>query len=168
MFKWGLWADLESLCLFLAFSLLPFLFSVSFQIPRQLSALTLYRCEQSVMDYCHAHLSLHLNLSMGPNSQELEDPRSAGYQPGRLAALPSEPVLPCPQTLSLHQWAVLTRRLCVQTTVFLLHRINGSVKWNTRLCGSGLGLVQNQRRQLIYCRTSWTRGNESETIFQWK
>ncbi|KAF0033549.1 hypothetical protein F2P81_013615 [Scophthalmus maximus] len=40
-------------------------------IPRQLSALTLYRCEQSVLDYCHAHLSLQLNVGMEPKTQEL-------------------------------------------------------------------------------------------------
>eukprot|EP00064_Thunnus_orientalis_P005160 superscaffoldBa00000494_g5173 len=48
------------------------------KIPRQLSALTLYRCEQSVLDYCHAHLSLHLNMGMDPTTQELGGPRPAG------------------------------------------------------------------------------------------
>ncbi|KAF3696075.1 hypothetical protein EXN66_Car011751 [Channa argus] len=40
-------------------------------IPRQLNALTLYRCEQSVLDYCHAHLSLHLNVGMESPTQAL-------------------------------------------------------------------------------------------------
>lgn len=85
----------------------------AWEIPRQLSALTLYRCEQSVLDYCHAHLSLHLNMGMDPTTQELGGPRPAGYHSGLMAALPSETVLPCPQTHSLHQWAVHSVRLCV-------------------------------------------------------
>ncbi|KAM9361027.1 leucine-rich repeat transmembrane neuronal protein 4 [Symphorus nematophorus] len=73
------------------------------EIPRQLSALTLYRCEQSVLDYCHAHLSLHLDMGMEPPTQALGGTRPAKYHPGLMAALPSEPVLPCPQTHSLYQ-----------------------------------------------------------------
>ncbi|KAK1892722.1 Translation initiation factor IF-2 [Dissostichus eleginoides] len=74
-----------------------------FQIPRQLSALTLYRCEQSALDYCHAHLSLQLNMGMEPPTQAFGGPRPAKYHPGLMPPLPSEPVLPCPQTRSLHQ-----------------------------------------------------------------
>lgn len=128
------------MCLYLFFSSFLFLLCVSLQIPRQLSALTLYRCEQSVLDYCHAHLSLHLNMGMEPTTQELGGPRPAGYHPGLMAALPSEPVLPCPQTHSLHQWAVHTVRLCVQTTVCLLHRISGPlIKHKAVWEGSGTG-----------------------------
>ncbi|KAF1388719.1 hypothetical protein PFLUV_G00065560 [Perca fluviatilis] len=73
------------------------------KIRRQLSALTLYRCEQSVLDYCHAHLSLHLNVGMEPPTQALGGPRQAKYHPSLMVPLPSEPALPCPQTHSLHQ-----------------------------------------------------------------
>lgn len=72
------------------------------EVPRQLSALTLYRCEQSVLDYCHTHLSLHLNVGMEPSTQALGGPGPALYQPSLMAALPSKPVLPFPQTHSHH------------------------------------------------------------------
>ncbi|XP_062240051.1 leucine-rich repeat transmembrane neuronal protein 4 [Platichthys flesus] len=70
------------------------------EIPRQLSALTLYRCEPSLLDYCHAHLSLQLNVGMEPPTQAPGGPGPAEYHPG---IIPSKPVLPCPQTHSLHQ-----------------------------------------------------------------
>ncbi|KAG7489134.1 leucine-rich repeat transmembrane neuronal protein 4-like isoform X1 [Solea senegalensis] len=70
------------------------------EIPQQLSALALYRCERSVLDY---NLSLQLNVGMEPHTQALGGPTPAGCRPGLIAALPSEPVLPCPQTNSLHQ-----------------------------------------------------------------
>ncbi|TNN70691.1 hypothetical protein EYF80_019128 [Liparis tanakae] len=70
------------------------------KVPRQLSALTLYRYEQSVLHYCHAHLSLQLNVGMEPPTQALGAPRPAEYRAGTSAPLPSEPVLPGPQTHS--------------------------------------------------------------------
>ncbi|XP_021164604.1 leucine-rich repeat transmembrane neuronal protein 4 isoform X2 [Fundulus heteroclitus] len=73
------------------------------EIPRQLNPLALYRCEQSVLDQCHAHLSLHHNVGMEPSTQGLGGSGPALYHPGLMAALPSEPVLPCPQTHSHHR-----------------------------------------------------------------
>lgn len=127
-----------------------------------------YRCEQSVLDYCHTHLSLHLNVGMEPSTQAQGGPGPALYQPSLMAALPSKPVLPCPQTHSHHHWAVHTTRLCLQTTVRQLHIITELLIRNERLCGRKLGLVKKQRRQLIYCRASWNQGNENENISQWK
>lgn len=104
MLKRRLFWLIQKAYVWFSFSLLfPPLLSVSVQITRQLSALTLYRCEQSVLDYCHAHLSLHLNVGMESPTQALGGQRPARYHPGLVAALPSEPVLPCPQTHFLHQ-----------------------------------------------------------------
>ncbi|XP_054587285.1 leucine-rich repeat transmembrane neuronal protein 4 isoform X1 [Nothobranchius furzeri] len=73
------------------------------EIPRHLDPLTLYRCEQSDLDYCHAYLSLHHNVGMEPSTRAPGGSGPALYHPCLMAALPSEPVLPCPQTHSHHQ-----------------------------------------------------------------
>ncbi|MED6232294.1 hypothetical protein ATANTOWER_026884 [Ataeniobius toweri] len=73
------------------------------RIPWQVNPLALYRCEQSVLDQCHAHLLLHHNVGMEPHSRALGGSGPASYHPGLMAALPSEPVLPCPQTHSHHR-----------------------------------------------------------------
>lgn len=80
-------------------SLLPFLLC-SVQIPRQLNPLALYRCEQPVLDHCHAHLSLHHNVGMEPSARAPGGPGPAPYHPGLMAALPSELALPRPRTRS--------------------------------------------------------------------
>ncbi|KAM8885179.1 leucine-rich repeat transmembrane neuronal protein 4-like isoform 1-T1 [Spinachia spinachia] len=66
------------------------------EIPRQPSALTLYRYEQSVLDYRHAHLSLHLNPGPEHRTRAPGGPRPAEYRPGVMAPLPSKAVLPRP------------------------------------------------------------------------
>ncbi|KAF6723621.1 hypothetical protein FQA47_017168 [Oryzias melastigma] len=70
------------------------------QISQQLNPLAVYRCEQSVLDHCHVHLSLQHNVDIKPPTQELGGPGPTLCNPGLMAALPSEPVLPCPQTHS--------------------------------------------------------------------
>ncbi|KAJ8379958.1 hypothetical protein SKAU_G00007360 [Synaphobranchus kaupii] len=51
-----------------------------FVIPHQVSALTFYRYEQPIVDYCQAHQPLHLNMSYEGPPQGLEDlgPRERG------------------------------------------------------------------------------------------
>ncbi|XP_014883246.1 leucine-rich repeat transmembrane neuronal protein 4 isoform X1 [Poecilia latipinna] len=70
------------------------------EIPQQLNPLALYRCEQLVLDHCHAHLSLHHNVGMEPSARAPGGPGPAPYHPGLMAALPSEPVPPRPRTRS--------------------------------------------------------------------
>ncbi|XP_023658964.1 leucine-rich repeat transmembrane neuronal protein 4 isoform X1 [Paramormyrops kingsleyae] len=43
------------------------------EVPHQVSALTFYRYEQPVMDYCQAHQPLHLNMGFEGPPQALED-----------------------------------------------------------------------------------------------
>ncbi|XP_061905699.1 leucine-rich repeat transmembrane neuronal protein 4 isoform X1 [Entelurus aequoreus] len=64
------------------------------EIPLQLRALT-YGCEQSVLDYCHAHL--HLNTE--PRIQETDSRRPSRYQRGPVA----QPVSSFSRTHSLRQ-----------------------------------------------------------------
>ncbi|XP_075996076.1 leucine-rich repeat transmembrane neuronal protein 4-like [Genypterus blacodes] len=71
------------------------------ELPQRLSALTLYRYEQSVLDYCQAHLSLHLGVGVEPPTQAPGDPGPPRYHPGPTAALPSEPALSCSLNPSL-------------------------------------------------------------------
>lgn len=136
--SWTFWTDLQTY-LFLYFCLFIL------QIPQQLSALTLYRYEQSVLDYCHAHLSLHLNVGMEPPTQALGGLRPAGHHTSLMAALPSEPVLPCSQTHSLHQWAAHTVRiekhLCLLHWIYACRRDKGNPSNETQVCGErGLSL----------------------------
>ncbi|MBN3317476.1 LRRT4 protein, partial [Atractosteus spatula] len=43
------------------------------QIPHQVSALTFYRYEQPIVDYCQAHQPLHLNVGFEGAPQSLEE-----------------------------------------------------------------------------------------------
>ncbi|KAG7480668.1 hypothetical protein MATL_G00058720 [Megalops atlanticus] len=61
------------------------------EIPHQVSALTFYRYEQPIVDYCQAHQPLHLNMGFEGAPQGLEDlgPRERGTI--QTIALPSVP-----------------------------------------------------------------------------
>ncbi|KAM3868235.1 leucine-rich repeat transmembrane neuronal protein 4-like [Diretmus argenteus] len=63
------------------------------EIPQQLSALTLYRYEQSVLDYCH-RLSLHLGEGVAPPTRTPGGLRPAGRHTGLMAPPPPTPVPP--------------------------------------------------------------------------
>ncbi|KAJ8401027.1 hypothetical protein AAFF_G00389840 [Aldrovandia affinis] len=59
-------------------------------IPHQVSALTFYRYEQPIVDYCQAHQPLHLNMSFEgpPQGPEERGPRE------QTIALPAAPTPP--------------------------------------------------------------------------
>lgn len=50
----------------------PVFSSVSKQVPHQLGALTFYRYEQPIVDYCQAHQPLRLNMGYEGPPQSLE------------------------------------------------------------------------------------------------
>ncbi|XP_064203615.1 leucine-rich repeat transmembrane neuronal protein 4 isoform X2 [Anguilla rostrata] len=64
------------------------------EIPHQVSALTFYRYEQPIVDYCQAHQPLHLNMNYEGPPQGLEDrvPRERGTI--QTIALPTVPAAP--------------------------------------------------------------------------
>ncbi|KAK6313106.1 hypothetical protein J4Q44_G00164530 [Coregonus suidteri] len=61
------------------------------KVPQQLSALTLNRYEQPVVDYCQAQGALHLNMGFEPPSQAQGCLRPSGCSTGHTAGLPSAP-----------------------------------------------------------------------------
>ncbi|KAK6306446.1 hypothetical protein J4Q44_G00233710 [Coregonus suidteri] len=61
------------------------------KVPQQLSALTLYRYEQPIVDYCQARGALHLNMGFEPPFQPQGCLRPPGCSTGHTAGLPSTP-----------------------------------------------------------------------------
>lgn len=72
----------------------PFLSSPSKQVPHQMGALTFYRYEQPIVDYCQAHQPLRLNMGYeGPPQclEGLEDLRPCERATIQTVALPAVP-----------------------------------------------------------------------------
>ncbi|KAJ8408542.1 hypothetical protein AAFF_G00251770 [Aldrovandia affinis] len=59
------------------------------QVPHQVSALTFYRYDQPIVDYCQAHQSLHLNMGFEGTPQGLEGLEDLGSRAG--ATVPAAP-----------------------------------------------------------------------------
>ncbi|XP_056136066.1 LOW QUALITY PROTEIN: leucine-rich repeat transmembrane neuronal protein 4-like [Lampris incognitus] len=109
------------------------------EIPQQLSASTLCRYEQSVLDYCHPNRSLHLTMGVAPPTQALGGLGPAGYYTGlvHMAAFPSKPLLPCSQTpapiphppsptpSNSELCTQLKKHLCLHRRARLCHRKDG-------------------------------------------
>lgn len=69
------------------------------QVPHQMSALTFFRYEQPVLDYCQAHQPMRLNVNYDCPPQGLDDlaPRDRGTI--QTVALPAVPPSSSPPTL---------------------------------------------------------------------
>ncbi|KAG5835183.1 hypothetical protein ANANG_G00269430 [Anguilla anguilla] len=64
------------------------------QVPHQVSALTFYRYDQPIVDYCQAHQSLHLNMGFEGPPQGLERLEDLGPRDGgtiQTVAIPTGP-----------------------------------------------------------------------------